>query len=112
MGNWLAKYGESIYGTNGGPYPPNAAYSATRKGNKVYVHLLARQQNNMELPALPGVKVMKASLMHGAAVQLQEKDGRYQIVLPAQLPDSIINVLVLELDKPAIDIPVLQANSK
>ena len=33
IGRWLAKYGESIYGTRGGPYRPAASLVSTRREN-------------------------------------------------------------------------------
>jgi alpha-L-fucosidase len=112
MGDWLKIYGESIYGTNGGPYTPNALFSATRKGNKVFVHLFDASIEELILPAFSGVKVLKSSLMNGKSVQLNETDGKYFIKLPSQLPDSVSNVLVLELDKNANEIPIIHADSK
>jgi alpha-L-fucosidase len=112
MGDWLKIYGESIYGTNGGPYTPNAVFSATRKGNKVFVHLFDASIEELILPAFSGVKVLKSSLMNGKSVQLKETDGKYFIKLPSQLPDSVSNVLVLELDKNANEIPIIHADSK
>jgi alpha-L-fucosidase len=107
MGSWLKKYGESIYGTNGGPYAPNANYSATRKGNNVYVHLFDTDKTTISLPVLPGAKIVRASLMNGTAVQLTTSGDQYHISLPARLPDTISNVLILQLDKSAMEIPVI-----
>jgi alpha-L-fucosidase len=107
MGSWLKKYGESIYGTYGGPYAPNAKYSSTRKGNNVYVHLFDTDKTTISLPVLPGVKIVRASLMNGAAVQLTTSGDQYHISLPARLPDTISNVLILQLDKSAMEIPVI-----
>ena len=39
IGAWLAKYGESIYGTRGGPFKPGEYGVSTRKGNTIYVHI-------------------------------------------------------------------------
>ena len=40
IGKWLRKYGESIYGTRGGPFKPEQFCSSTCKDNKIYVHFL------------------------------------------------------------------------
>jgi len=108
MGDWLKKFGDSIYETTGGPYAPNDDYSATRKGNKVFVHIFDNKKNKLELPALQGVNVLNASLMNGSSLKMQTKDGKYYFTLPDQLPDSTSNVLVLLLDKPAIDLPLIK----
>lgn len=112
MGDWLKKYGESIYETNGGPYIPNDVYSSTRKGNKVFVHLFDTNQTEIMLPLLPGVEVKNLWLMGGSAVQMKKTNDHFHITLPANLPDSVSNVLVLELDKNAMDIPIIKTEIK
>jgi alpha-L-fucosidase len=112
MGDWLQAYGESIYGTTGGPYTPNEVFSATRKGNKIYVHLFNASEKEISLPLLPGVKVLKASLLKGEPVQIKEVTGKYIITLSDKLPDPICNVLVIEIDKQAENIPVVNTAKK
>jgi alpha-L-fucosidase len=43
MGVWLAKNGEAIYATQKGPVEPQTWGVTTRKGSKVYVHILDLQ---------------------------------------------------------------------
>ncbi|MDN5285825.1 MAG: hypothetical protein JWR38_2099 [Mucilaginibacter sp.] len=107
MGAWLKLYGESIYSTQGGPYVPNEVYGATRKGNKVYLHIFQRKDGTLSIPALPKVKIIKAYFMNGAAVAVKTDNDSYKIELPAVLPDENCSVIVLELDKNALDIPVI-----
>src|SRR5947209_8752112 len=40
MGAWLAKYGDSIYGTRAGPISPRAWGVTTRKDNRIFIHIL------------------------------------------------------------------------
>ena len=54
MGAWLAKYGESIYGTRGGPFKPAKHVVSTRKGNTIYLHILAWPEEALTLPAAAG----------------------------------------------------------
>jgi alpha-L-fucosidase len=133
MGAWLKKYGESIYGTKGGPYPPNDVYATTRKGNKIYLHVFAPKGDVLTLPSLPGVRIERAYWMQGpargsaanaAAAQgpattgaaghgapppfTQDDKTGYSITLPDILPDANSSVIVLELNKNAEDIPVMQ----
>jgi alpha-L-fucosidase len=37
-GKWLQQYGESIYGTRGGPLAPQTWGVSTQKGNFIYLH--------------------------------------------------------------------------
>ena len=54
IGQWVTRYGESIYGTRGGPISPRPWGVTTQKGNKVYVHILDWQDASLALPPLPG----------------------------------------------------------
>ena len=64
IGAWLAKYGQSIYATRGGPYKPAKHVVSTRKGRTVYLHVLAWPEEVLKLPALPA-KIVKSSLLTG-----------------------------------------------
>ena len=107
MGEWLKKYGESIYGTNGGPYVPNENYAATRKANKIYIHVFDRKEDVLKLPSLQGVVIRKAYLFKGAPVSFQQEAGGIIIQLPAALPDPNSNVIVLETGTNTATIPVV-----
>lgn len=109
MGNWLSKYGSSIYGTKGGPYQPNDVYAATRKGDKLYLHVFERKASALELPSLPGIKIIKAYFMNGKAVTFSQEAGQnIRIDLPETLPDTVSSVIVMELNKNAEQIPVIK----
>lgn len=109
MGEWLSKYGNSIYGTKGGPYHYTDVYASTRKGNKIYIHVFERKSAILELPALPDVKIQKAYFMNGNALKISQQSGQgIMIDLPATLPDQVSSVIVLELDKNAEQIPVIK----
>jgi alpha-L-fucosidase len=49
IGLWLAKNGESIYGTRRGPTPPQPWGATTRRDNKVYVHVLDKDTSSVQL---------------------------------------------------------------
>lgn len=108
MGDWLNTYGESIYGTKGGPFIPNNTYASTRKGNILYVHVFNRKEDVLTLPALKGVKVKKAHILNGDAITFsQSATGSIALNLPARLPNADNTVIVLELNKNAETIPVV-----
>nr|WP_199083063.1 alpha-L-fucosidase [Pedobacter sp. ASV19] len=99
MGDWLATYGESIYGTKGGPYKPNEVFATTRKNNKLYVHIFDRKSADVILPALEGVKVNQAYLLKGSKINYsQNTDGSIVLRLPEHLPNADDSVIVLELN--------------
>lgn len=111
MGAWLKLYGESIYSTQGGPYVPNETYGATRKGNKIYLHIFQRKDGTLSIPVLPNVKITKAYFMNGGAVKIKTDKDAYKIELPATLPDENCSVIVLELNKDAVNIPVISVKA-
>ena len=77
IGAWLAKYGESIYGTRGGPYKPAKHVVSTRKGHTVYLHVLAWPEEVLKLPALPA-KIVKSSLLTGGRAQVEPDRRRHR----------------------------------
>lgn len=99
MGDWLNKYGESIYGTKGGPYAPNDLFVSTHREKKIYVHLLEKKTGSLVLPSLSGVKVLKAHFMKGSDLAFtQDPQAGISIRLPDVLPGPISSVIVLEVD--------------
>src|SRR5262249_58411293 len=82
IGAWTGKYGESIYGTRGGPVAPHAWGVTTRKGDRVYVHLLDASDPSLLLPPLPSA-VRSAKLLNGgAAVPFKSGDFGTVLTLP------------------------------
>ncbi|MBP8258925.1 MAG: alpha-L-fucosidase [Verrucomicrobia bacterium] len=106
MGAWLARNGESIYGTRGGPWKPAKAMASTRKGATVYLHVLEAPGARIELPALPR-RVRAASLLGGGAVQCSQQGDRLLLALEPAALDPIDTVVRLELDGSAMDIPAM-----
>jgi alpha-L-fucosidase len=109
MGVWLKKYGESIYGTKGGPFPPNDLFATTRRGNKIYLHVFQNNRSKLSLPALPQAMITKAYYMQGGEVKFEQNSEGFKIYLPGQ-PDANSSVVVLELDKNAEDLPIMAAS--
>jgi alpha-L-fucosidase len=54
IGAWTEKYGASIYGTRGGPIPPQPWGVTTQKGDRIYVHVLNWRDENLLLPNIAG----------------------------------------------------------
>lgn len=74
VGTWISKYGQSIYGTRGGPLAPKEWGVTTQKANVVYVHVL-KFTNDLQI-TIPGkfdVKLLKA--LNGSPVHLLQSDN-------------------------------------
>ena len=50
IGEWMSQYGETIYGTRGGEVEPHSWGVTTRKGNRLFVHVLDLQDRGLFLP--------------------------------------------------------------
>ncbi len=109
MGAWLDRYGESIYGTQGGPIKPGSWIASTFKGRRVFVHLLSVPKDTLILPALSGRKVVKAALLGGATLACKKSGELLFIPLPAAGLDPNDAVIALDLDGDAAMIPPVDA---
>ncbi|MGQ9590826.1 MAG: alpha-L-fucosidase [Planctomycetota bacterium] len=111
MGAWLAKYGESIYGTRGGPYHPTSAVASTRRGNAIFLHVLRWPEGELRLPPLPK-KVVACSLLSGGEVEFRETGDALAIRVSPTDRDPADTVVRLDLDGPALEIPPIDARPK
>jgi alpha-L-fucosidase len=95
IGAWLTKNGESVYGTRGGPIPPRDWGVTTRKGARVYLHLLKLEDDVLALPKFGSVSGAKL-LKDGSAVELVENKLGYMLKIPAAVRDPFDTVVILE----------------
>jgi len=101
MGAWLARHGESIYATRGGPYLPGAWGASTRRGSRVYLHVFEWDGDALTLPSLPA-KIRAARLLaNGTRVEWTQDEHAMRVRVPATLRDTVDTVVVLEIDRPA-----------
>jgi alpha-L-fucosidase len=110
MGQWLEKYGESIYATRGGPYKPTKSFACTRRGNTVYLHVLSWDVEKLELPALP-MKILKSELLTGGKVEVNQTSKGVTISVAREFQQPIDTIVKLELDGPAKEIAPIQVSA-
>ena len=108
IGEWLGRYGESIYGTRGGPYKPSSRMASTCRGQVVYIHLLGTHGRELRLPALPGRAIVSARVLNGGSLTTRIGEGRLVIPLPGTLPDPNDTVIALQLDGSAESVVPLE----
>ena len=106
VGDWLAKNGEAIYGTRGGPWKPCAAFVSTRKDSNIYLHVLKSENGRVELPLLPA-EIKSATLLNGGKVSAAQQNGKLVVEIPASSLDSLDTIVKLEVNCQALDIPVI-----
>ena len=98
VGDWLQKYGESIYGTRPGPFEPkDDVYGTVQKNNLIYAHLLA-VGDTLQLPAT-GRKIVSCRQMHGSQLPFTQNENGIVIQLAQVKPDANVTTLVLETEK-------------
>jgi len=97
MGDWLRKYGESIYGTRGGPFKPGAYGGSTRMDKTIYVHVVKWPPHALELPPLP-VKLVRARLLSGGKVDAKQSDTGLEISVAESDRQKIDTIVALEFD--------------
>jgi alpha-L-fucosidase len=96
ISEWMNRNGETIYGTRGGPFTPRPWGALTKKGNRMYVHVLDWQDDVLALPAVKGVK--EASVFgSGVKVDVQQVDGATLLRIPQSARDPIDTIIVLEM---------------
>jgi alpha-L-fucosidase len=98
MGEWLKKNGQTIYGTRGGFIKPQSWGAITEKGNKVYIHLLDKQDKMlMQIPYK--IKSVK-EFANGKAVKMEELKDGYVVLdtrgITVQEFDTILELEVIK----------------
>ena len=104
IGDWLAKYGESIYGTRGGPFEPGTFGVSTHRGQTVYLHVQRWPGETLTLPALPA-KVVRSVALTGGTVSVRQTADTLEVAMAAADRREIDTVIALELDRSADGIP-------
>lgn len=111
VGDWLAKYGESLLDTRGGPYKPTTDFACTRRDKALYLHFLKRSGEVIKLPALPA-KVVSAKLLTGGKVKTSQTETELSLTLAPTDPEEMDVIVKLELDKAAMDIAPIETSGK
>src|SRR5574337_354008 len=88
MGQWLGRYGDSIYGTSGGPLTPRLWGVTTHEGNKVYVHILEWQDSSLLLPKLSAPVRSVHFMKDGTRAEFTENEYGVLLKIPASARDD------------------------
>jgi alpha-L-fucosidase len=115
MGQWLAKHGESIYGTrkgaflsgrtqpewtaNAGQFNASGEAVSTRRGDMHYIHLLHYTSDEVEVKDIAGgvdTLALKATLLDGTPVKMTASAGVVKLTVPAEQRDPLVTVVKLQ----------------
>lgn len=95
VGQWIDIYGETIYGTRGGDVTPHQWGVSTRKGNRLFIHILDLKDNGLYIPLV--AKVSKAvQFADKTPIQFKQTKQGVLLELP-KVPDEIDYVIELTI---------------
>ncbi len=97
VGAWLARNGEGIYGTRGGPVAPHPWGVTTKKGNRVYVHVLDWPDAALLIPPIPGKVSSARVLASDRAVPFTQTDAGVVLTLPRDAMDPVDTIIALDV---------------
>lgn len=106
MGKWMDVYGQAIYGTRGGPFKPAEWGASTRKGDKIYVHVLKWNNSDMILPDLR-IAVKSARILGGKKVSVKTKGGNMIIKLSQKMIKPIDTIVELTMAEDVMSVPAV-----
>jgi alpha-L-fucosidase len=96
IGEWLARNGESVYGTRGGPVSPRPWGVTTQATKRVYVHILDWKDAHLFVPLR--AKVVSARLLRdGSAVPIRKQSDGIELTLRPAQPDDWVRIVRLDL---------------
>ncbi len=97
IGEWNQQYGETIYGSRGGPLSARDWGVMTQKGNKIYVHILNWYDETLTLPRL-GKKIVSAKLfIDKTPLKFVDNDFGLSIKVPKEKMNDVDTVIELEV---------------
>ena len=106
IGDWLGKYGQSIYSTRGGPYLPADYGVSTCHDKTIYLHLLKAPDGLVKLPPLP-IKVQSARCLTGGDATFKQSDNGLKITLSGN-PAAVDTIVELSLELSAADLKPIE----
>lgn len=109
MGEWLKTYGDSIYGTRGGPFKPGYYGVSTRKDNTIYVHILD-WTHEIILPPIPA-KIVKTHVLGGGSAKVLQTTNGIEISVKKRHRKPIDTIVALVLDRSALEIPAMNVSA-
>lgn len=93
VGAWLKEYGDSIYGTRGGPWEPvDDIYGTTYRENKIYLHILDGKAVGDQILPVRAEEISSVTLWDGTPVETENFENGIRLKLreSGEAPDTIV----------------------
>ena len=110
IGEWMEKYGETIYGTTAGIVPEQPWGVSTKKGHRNFLHVFQDTSSIFVPLADTGILECKA-FADGSPVKFSKREGGIEIDLSGGLEEDG-GIRVVELVYPAVDRKALESSVK
>lgn len=102
IGKWMKVNGEAIHGTTRSPFRAAPAWGRiTQKEDRLYLHVFTWPKDGKLVLAGTYTKVKTAYLLADAdraALKTTAEAGGVEVAVPAQAPDPVASVVVLEIE--------------
>ena len=99
IGNWLDAYGDSLYGTRGGPYRNGRWGGSTHRNKSLWLHVFEWNGETLRLPALTA-KVMSIRARSGGTPTFRQTAAGLEVHLSKSSQNPVDTVIELTLDRP------------
>ncbi len=110
MGQWMQQYGDTIYGTRGGPLKPGRWGASTCKDNKVFLFIMNWPQDGPFLIPTQSLKIQKAIVRGGGVVTFKNTKAGIELDIPIAERNEIASVVELTVAGRAFDIEPVRMN--
>ncbi|MBN1854314.1 MAG: alpha-L-fucosidase [Pirellulales bacterium] len=104
MGAWLAKHGNGVYGTRGGPFQPGRWGASTCKENKIFLYVMNWLKDGPLLLPPIDAKIIDDEMPGGLDAEVVQTTENISVHVPNENRDPIATVIELTVDCPAFDI--------
>ena len=99
VGKWLKEYGQSIYATRGGPFPPQPWGGFTWRDNRLFAHVMDWPEDTITIPAL-AQRIQRVRSLTSNEVILEKPNGELHVRVPDADRQAIDTIIELELEEP------------
>jgi alpha-L-fucosidase len=98
VGDWLKQYGQSIYGTRGGPLRNRNWGGTTYRDNIIYLHVFEWPGDTMRLNPIQE-RITAARVLTGGEVIFTQDEAGIGLSMPGEQHDKIDTIIELTLER-------------